>query len=100
MRKEISARTHADGACDEPTCQKEKQLASARKEESGQAGRGKRPHGGLRSRENHQRSSAIFEPLPRAHGADVLQVVGENVTDELVQSTAPPEIKDHQSQHN
>src|SRR5438552_16996385 len=99
MWKEISARTHTNGACNQPASHKEERLGSARCEKRDQAYCRKPPYNRLGSREGRERAPAIFKSRRRSNSADVFQVVRENIIDELMQSATPTEIRDHQPQN-
>ena len=100
MWKEVTARTHADHACDNPTRQKQTPLRPLCDKQRSQASGSSNPHDHLRPSEKSERVLAEPKPHRRFYGTDVFQIMSEDIVDEVLQTMSEPEVQGDKPQHS
>src|SRR5437588_6260576 len=93
MWKEIAAPASAYHDRDEPAPEKSEPFALAGNNQRDQTGGRQNPSQRFCSREPGNGFRTKLKPIRPGHRADVFQVVGDHVVDQLAQSTTHPEVK-------
>src|SRR6476620_9317626 len=99
MRKEISARTCADYARNQPACKQRKPSDLVRFEKPNQTRNCEQPQYRLASRERCKCPPAVFKSLRRRNSANVLQVMCEDILYKIAQATVGEEVQDDEAQY-
>src|SRR5207237_576322 len=100
MRKEITTRADANRAGDQPADEKRKPFALSSDDQGDQTHRGKDPDGCFCPGEPCQSIRAKLKAVRPRHRADVFQVVGEYVVDELAKPVTHSEVNYNQSSNS